>query len=139
MISWGFCDNTFLCKTCLHVVCHQPIAQKIKKPPYFIACKMTTWKRHKYTLCPLNGLCFQQSQADIARWATWRLQRLPAGRIVKLTQHWRYLNLLETAFTSSIPRKASVGYMQIISSTLYVRINQFQLFKELVHSLAEHF
>jgi len=32
-----------------------------------------------------------------------------------------------------------MSYRQIISGRLYVRINQFQTSKELVHLLAEHF
>ena len=30
MVSWGCCDNTLLCKACLHAGYHQPVAQNVK-------------------------------------------------------------------------------------------------------------
>ena len=29
-VNWGYCDNTLLCKTCLHAVYHQPISYRNK-------------------------------------------------------------------------------------------------------------
>jgi len=42
-----------------------------------------------------------------------------------LTQQQRYLNLLETDFTSYFLRKDFMNYRQIISVRLYVGINHF--------------
>ena len=47
---------------------------------------------------------------------------LPEGRIMTLTQQWRYLNLTRNSFYILLPAKGIVSYRQIISSHLYVRL-----------------
>ena len=50
-----------------------------------------------------------------------------------LTQQWRYINLSRYSFFILIPAEGIVGYRQIISDRLYVRL------KEFVHLLVKHF
>jgi len=42
-----------------------------------------------------------------------------------LTQQRRCVNVLETAFATLFPVKGVMNYRQIISNSLYVRINHF--------------
>ena len=44
MVSWGCCDNTLLCKTCLHAVLFTISLRGLKHCTFCIAWKITTWK-----------------------------------------------------------------------------------------------
>jgi len=44
------------------------------------------------------------------------------GRIITLTQQWRYLNLTRNSLYILLPAKGTMSYKQIISSRFYVRL-----------------
>ena len=60
------------------------------------------------------------SQTQIPPRAKLEPMKQPDGRIMTLTQQWRYLNLPRNSFYILYPAKGIVSYWQIISSHVYV-------------------
>jgi len=58
------------------------------------------------------------SQTQIALRDKWGPIKSPEGRIMTLTQQWRYLNLTRGNFYILFPAKGIVSYGQVISSRL---------------------
>ena len=52
-----------------------------------------------------------------------RADEVTEGRIMKLMQQWRYLNLARNSFYSLFPAKYVMSYGQIIFIRLYGRLN----------------
>jgi len=65
---------------------------------------------------------YQGSQTQIAPRAKWGLMKWPEGRIMTLTQQWRYLNLTRSRFDILFLTNGITCYRQIISKRPYIRL-----------------